>query len=173
MIASRRALKTHAGTCEKTAVVPFDGIRRDQRAALTTRLTQRVAVAALCGSLVLGSGGSCTLRQGELPPSSQPRPDEDVTREDLARFVRSRAGSLRECYEQVLRQDPEARGQVVVILSITPAGEAADVAVESNNFPTDAVAACVVPVVKAWRFPFRPTSDVTVAYPFVFSPAAR
>ena len=36
----------------------------------------------------------------------------------------------------------------------------------------EAVASCIRTVVRTWVFPFKPKSDVPVAYPFVFSPAS-
>ena len=61
---------------------------------------------------------------------------------------------------------------MVVRFSITPNGRASDIEIEENTLGNDAVAACVRTVIRTWSFPFKPASDVTVAYPFVFSPAS-
>jgi hypothetical protein len=36
---------------------------------------------------------------------------------------------------------------------------------------SDEVTGCIIRLIKLWRLPFKPDSDVTVSFPFIFSPA--
>jgi hypothetical protein len=60
----------------------------------------------------------------------------------------------------------------VVRFSITPSGRAGEIEVEDNSLGNEAVASCLRTVIRGWIFPFKPAGSVSVAYPFLFSPAS-
>ncbi len=96
----------------------------------------------------------------------------EVDRNALARYVKDRLKAITGCYERELKRNPTLKGRVVVRFTITSAGRASAVEIEENGLGDDGVAACIRTIVRGWNFPFKPDDDVTVSYPFVFSPAS-
>ena len=93
-------------------------------------------------------------------------------REKLAAYVRARKGAIQQCYEKELKRNPSLKGKVVVRFSITTSGRTGDIDIEENTTGNEAVASCIKTTIRGWVFPFKPESDVPVAYPFVFAPAS-
>ncbi|MHB8877849.1 MAG: TonB family protein [Myxococcaceae bacterium] len=134
---------------------------------------------ASIGDLGTSGGGAVNLGtksevkiSGRVQDQAPEVDSSDVDREALARYVKQRKSAIQNCYERELKRNPSLRGKVVVRFSITPSGRASDIEIEENTLGNDAVASCVRTVIRTWSFPFKPSSDVTVAYPFVFSPAS-
>ena len=123
------------------------------------------------GNVGLGEKTQATVRGGVSMQA--PEVDSaDVDREKLAAYVRSRKGAIQQCYEKELKRNPSLKGKVVVRFSITPAGRTSDIDIEENTLGNEAVASCIKTTIRGWVFPFKPPSDVPVAYPFVFAPAS-
>ncbi|MDP3154939.1 MAG: AgmX/PglI C-terminal domain-containing protein [Archangium sp.] len=123
------------------------------------------------GNVGLGEKKEATVRGGVSMQA--PEVDStDVDREKLAAYVRSRKGAIQQCYEKELKRNPSLKGKVVVRFSITPAGRTSDIDIEENTLGNEAVASCIKTTIRGWVFPFKPPSDVPVAYPFVFAPAS-
>jgi outer membrane biosynthesis protein TonB len=95
----------------------------------------------------------------------------DVDRDALARYVKARLKAIQNCYEKELKRNPSLKGKVVVRFSIKPSGRTGDIDIEENTLGNEAVGSCIRTVIRSWVFPFKPDSEVPVAYPFVFSPA--
>ena len=128
----------------------------------------------------LGTNGTGTVNLGEkketvvkarMIDSAPEVESSEVNREQLASFVRQRKGAIQGCYEKELKRNPTLKGKVVVRFSITPAGRTSDIEIDENTLNNEAVASCIRTVVRGWVFPFKPESEVPVAYPFVFAPA--
>ena len=95
----------------------------------------------------------------------------DVDREELAATcaaARPPSAVLREGAEA----QPRLKGKVVVRFTITPAGRTSEIDIEENTLGNEAVASCIKTTIRGWVFPFKPPSEVPVAYPFVFAPAS-
>jgi hypothetical protein len=123
------------------------------------------------GNVALAEKGTATIRGGV----QLDKPDvesSEVDREKLAAFVRARKAAIQQCYEKELKRNPSLKGKVVVRFSISSAGRTKDIDIEENTLNNEAVAACIKTTIRGWVFPFKPDSDVAVAYPFVFSPAS-
>ncbi|MFZ5470772.1 MAG: AgmX/PglI C-terminal domain-containing protein [Myxococcota bacterium] len=134
--------------------------------------------AASIGDLGTSGGGNVNLgTKGDVKVSGRvqdqaPEVDSaDIDRDAMTRYVRSRMSAIKNCYERELKRNPSLKGKVVVRFSITPAGRSADIEIEENSLGNDAVANCIRTVIRGWVFPFKPPSEVPVAYPFVFAPA--
>ena len=123
------------------------------------------------GAVNLGSKGDVKV-SGRVTDAAPEVDSSDVDREALARYVRQRKAAIQNCYERELKRNPTLRGRVVVRFSITPSGRSSDIEIEENSLGNEAVASCIRNAVRTWVFPFKPKSDVAVAYPFVFSPAS-
>lgn len=119
----------------------------------------------------LGTKGDVKI-SGRVQDAAPEVDSAEVDREALARYVRSRKAAIQNCYERELKRNPSLKGKVVVRFSITPAGRSAEIEIEENTLGNESVASCIRTVIRGWLFPFHPESDVTVAYPFVFSPAS-
>lgn len=166
-------------------------------ALLASALAVAVALAAAgCASrhVVSRSGGSARAAGSPgaaegTPPAAPVRPafeatDAEVaaardlladggepTSRTLARFVFSRAGELRACYDAALVRYPVLRGKVVLRFTIRPDGTVGEVAPVYDNLGGGVARPCLVDRVAAWRTPFRPAEPVVVEYPLAFTPA--
>lgn len=123
------------------------------------------------GNVGLGEKKQATVRGG-VSMQAPEVDSQDVDREKLAAYVRSRKGAIQQCYEKELKRNPSLKGKVVVRFSITPAGRTSDIDIEENTLGNEAVASCIKTTIRGWVFPFKPPSEVPVAYPFVFAPAS-
>ncbi|MHA7629021.1 AgmX/PglI C-terminal domain-containing protein [Corallococcus sp. M7] len=94
----------------------------------------------------------------------------EVKPKDLARYIQSRKASIQRCYENGLKRDPSLKGRVMVRFNLTPQGRASDVEVDESTLRSDEVINCIKTTMRAWTFPFKPSDDVPVSYPFIFSP---
>lgn len=92
----------------------------------------------------------------------------DVDPNAVNRYIKGRIASIRNCYEKELKRNPNLKGKVLMRFNIKPSGRTGDVEVEENTMGNDAVGSCITSVIRGWTFPFKPDSDVAVAYPFVF-----
>lgn len=123
------------------------------------------------GNVGLGEKTQATVRGG-VSMQAPEVDSSDVDREKLAAYVRSRKGAIQQCYEKELKRNPSLKGKVVVRFNITPAGRTSEIDIEENTLGNEAVASCIKTTIRGWVFPFKPPSDVPVAYPFVFAPAS-
>lgn len=134
--------------------------------------------AAGIGDLRTGGGGNVALAakgdaqvRGGVSMQTPEVESTSVDREKLAAYVRGRKSAIQQCYEKELKRNPTLKGKVVVRFTINTTGRAIEIDIEENSLGSEAVAACIKTVIRGWVFPFKPPSDVPVAYPFVFAPA--
>jgi hypothetical protein len=122
------------------------------------------------GKVDLGSKKEVEV-SGRVSTSTPEVESSEVDRETLARYVKSRLKAIQGCYERELKRNPSLKGKVMVRFSILPSGRTGEIEIEENTLGPDAVASCIRTVIRGWVFPFKPDDEVSVAYPFVFSPA--
>lgn len=123
------------------------------------------------GNVSLGSKGDAHV-SGRVREETPDVDSADVDRDALARYVKQRLRAIQGCYERELKRNPSLKGKVLVKFSITPAGRVGSIEIEENTLGNDAVASCIKGIMHSWIFPFKPSDEVPVAYPFVFSPAS-
>lgn len=135
--------------------------------------------AADIGSLGTSGAGKVNLEEkgpaairGKVADAAPEVESADIDRNKLNAFLRGRIRAIQGCYEKELKRNPSLKGKVVVRFSITTGGRAAEIEIEQDTLGNDAVSSCIKTVIRGWVFPFKPDSDVSVAYPFVFSPAS-
>ncbi|RKI74219.1 energy transducer TonB, partial [Corallococcus sp. AB049A] len=124
------------------------------------------------------TSGAGTVNTGQkqvvkVPQVADSIPEVDsaeVKPRDLARFIQSRKASIQRCYENGLKRDPSLKGKVMVRFELTPQGRASNVEVDESTLRSDEVINCIKTTMRAWTFPFKPSDDVPVSYPFIFSP---
>jgi len=122
------------------------------------------------GNVGYGNKGDAAIR-GRVADAAPEVDSADVDREALNRYVKARKAAIVACYEKELKRNPSMKGKVVVRFSISTSGRATDIEIEENSLGNDAVGACIKSIIRTWVFPFKPDSEVPVAFPFVFSPA--
>ncbi|MDP1919634.1 MAG: AgmX/PglI C-terminal domain-containing protein [Myxococcales bacterium] len=123
------------------------------------------------GKVDLAEKGPAAIR-GKVADAAPEVESADIDRNKLNAFLRGRIRAIQGCYEKELKRNPNLKGKVVVRFSITTGGRAAEIEIEQDTLGNDAVGSCIKTVIRGWVFPFKPDSDVSVAYPFVFSPAS-
>ena len=106
--------------------------------------------------------------QAELSYTSSDGLDKSIIR----RIVRAHIGSIRECYNQGLDDNPQLAGKVVISFVVGPDGKVSQSSVaEGTDFEDDKSALCMADAAKDWVFP-RPKDGekVIITYPFNLEP---
>ncbi|MFW6245799.1 MAG: TonB family protein, partial [Fibrobacterota bacterium] len=75
-------------------------------------------------------------------------------------------------YQKYLRRDPSLAGKITVRFTITSSGSISVVEILENTTGNDQLEREIVRKIRMWQFDEIPDGDVSVTYPFVFSPAA-
>jgi outer membrane biosynthesis protein TonB len=96
----------------------------------------------------------------------------DLDKAALGRFIKARISAIQGCYESQLKRNPTLKGRIVVRFTIGTTGRVTEVDIDENQMGNDEVASCIKAKIRAWTTPFKPESDATVSYPFVFAPAS-
>jgi len=114
-------------------------------------------------------------RSRELDKDSSPEAAvagrSGLSAEAIERVVRSHKAEVRVCYDAALKKKPDARGKLLVAVTIDASGAVSDAAVQSSTFDGSEVGECVVKHVRTFRFPPPDGGEVMkVTYPYVFIP---
>lgn len=158
----------------------FDGITgigvADGGGERTRRGASDVGSAASIGDLATSGGGDvATSAKQELKvgvvKSERPEVDGALDPDAIARFVKTRIASVKDCYERELKRNPQLAGKVAIAFTIEESGRVSEAEVETNTMGSDTVASCIAERIKRWVFPKPKGGSVTVSYPFIFSPA--
>lgn len=83
----------------------------------------------------------------------------------LDRVLRARRGQFKRCYDSALNRDPSVRGRVVLAWTIED-GRVYDARVEEHNTGSPEFTACLVRLLKRWKF--DGVEDGEVSQPFIF-----
>ena len=99
-------------------------------------------------------------------------PDGALTREEIDRVIKARAGVLRACYQKALDKKPELSGKVVVSFSIGGDGKVtrATLAKPATTLDDAAVTSCVLRQFTRMEFPAK-GATANVNYPLIFANA--
>jgi TonB family protein len=89
----------------------------------------------------------------------------------IAKEVGRRKGAVQSCYEKQLKKNPKLSGKVKIQFTIQESGRVDEAHVIEDSTGDGAVGECIVENIKRWRFPKPDGGSVTVAFPFVFTPA--
>ncbi len=130
--------------------------------------------------LVAGVAGAKTAdlaRRGEFviqrPESIEGAASSDAKRDQSAinEIVASHRSSLRMSYQRHLRRNPELGGVITVRFTIAASGQIVNLVVTGNTTGNTELQEDIIRRIRLWRFDPIDEGDVTVTYPFVFSPA--
>jgi hypothetical protein len=121
------------------------------------------AASAIGGSASGGSGTDRPLANG----ANASRTDEEIQ----IVFDRYKAALYR-LYNRELRKDPTLRGQMVLRLTIEPAGNVSMCVLQSSDMNAPDLSAQVVDRVRTINFGAKDVDPITIVYPIDFLPAA-
>ena len=77
--------------------------------------------------------------------------------------------ALVDCYRPALERDPMIYGEIVVGVSITPAGEVADTQVVFSTITDTDMVECVLSETGGFAFPSHSREAIRASYPFLFT----
>jgi TonB family protein len=126
----------------------------------------------------VGSARSVDLaKRGEFviqkPESIEGAASSNAKRDNSAinAVVASHKASIRMTYEKHLKRDPALAGKVTVRFTISASGSVTAVTILENTTNNNDLVQEIIRKIRMWRFETVPEGDVTVTYPFVFTPA--
>jgi len=122
-----------------------------------------------------GEAGS-GLKVGFKPSEAKPKVfggsasvDGDLDKETVRRFIQTKMGEIRFCFQQEVQKSPDLQGQIGYSWLILPGGNVTGVKVTSSTLKNAAVESCIRGRIASWRFPApRSGGTVKVNYPFIF-----
>lgn len=88
----------------------------------------------------------------------------------VERFINQHKFQLQICYEQSLRRNKEAVGEMEWRWTITPRGNVTDISLAKTTIEDKKLESCIREKMKSWQFPSPDRGSVEISYPFVFSP---
>jgi hypothetical protein len=97
----------------------------------------------------------------------------NIDKDSLTQFVHDRLDLIQACYEKELPSHATLQGRIAVQFVVTPSGHVRQPRVEHDTVHDAAVSNCVVRQINAWVTPFKPSSSVSVSYPFFFAPTEQ
>jgi TonB family protein len=92
------------------------------------------------------------------------------SRSSVMRSVQAQKTTLLPCYKATLKKRPKLAGRMVVVFQVDKQGKVTGVSRRSSTLKAPALEACLLGVLKTWRFEKGSAGRVT--YPFTFSPHA-
>jgi hypothetical protein len=143
-------------TQDHFANLDFEG----QDADALLRNAQRMESSASLDEALAGESSSANVVLGT--PELMGDGDEDAVR----RVLRRMKGQIRYCYDKRLKEKPNLAGRVEIEFSVRQ-GRVLSASIFSNTTGDSELAACILRVVKSWRFDEEIEMDVI--YPFLFS----
>lgn len=114
-----------------------------------------------------------------VPYSDKPQPKNEASPAPrpgsiapalVEKFINQHKFQLQICYEQSLRRNDGAVGEMEWRWTITPRGTVTGIALARSTIKDKKLEACIKEKMKSWQFPSPDRGSVEISYPFVFSP---
>jgi len=134
-----------------------------------SRASVGVEAIALSGAGTGGAGGG----GGDAAGAGSPDGSDTRSTAALMAVVHRYAGGIKYCYDRCLETNPEARGRMVLVITVAPNGTVAKVQVATETVKNEALSGCVLGQVKAWKFPPSTGPAVSFRCPLVFTPPTQ
>ncbi len=94
-----------------------------------------------------------------------------MNQEEISEVVNKNMNQIPHCYQRLLQKEPGISGKVNLAWVISGDGSVGKAEIRTSSLGDDEFNACLTSVVKRWVFPKpRGGADVSVSYPFQFSP---
>lgn len=105
-----------------------------------------------------------------LPTFSIAEQDQKIDREEVRLIIRKNLNSIKTCYDDGLKNNPNIQGKIVIEWDLASDGSVSKAAVKSSELKSETVENCIVNKIKALKFPASPTGTIAnISYPFSFS----
>ena len=91
-------------------------------------------------------------------------------KETVKKVIAKNDGPIWNCYEQVLKQQSDLKGRIVVKFVISMSGTVQSAAIEQDSVGSTVLAACVLSRVKNLKFPIPEGGSAFMSHPFIFKP---
>ncbi|RYZ33551.1 MAG: AgmX/PglI C-terminal domain-containing protein [Myxococcaceae bacterium] len=121
------------------------------------------------GTKKVDTGPIKTVKPPEVETGKPEVESGEVNQALLQKFIQDRKKSIQTCYENALKRDPSLKGKIRVRFDLTPRGEAANIDLEEDTLGSESFSRCIITTMKIWKFPFKPSDNVSISYPFIFS----
>ncbi len=91
-----------------------------------------------------------------------------LSKEQIARVIKSKLGQIRYCYERQLSSNPDLYGKILVNFIINASGKVEKNRIKKSTMGNSMVEGCVLRKMAGWKFP-KPVggTQVKVTYPFL------
>jgi outer membrane biosynthesis protein TonB len=123
------------------------------------------------GGSGLGRGTGGRPRPDVQLPAEDPVVGGGLTQQEVLAVIRANLNQIRHCYEQLLQRSPSAQGKLSTQFVIGLDGRVKSARIESGTITDSIMQGCVTSRIQRWKFPNpRGGTDVSVVYPFVFTP---
>lgn len=109
----------------------------------------------------------CRARLKRDYPNGKPSP-QLLTSAYVRREVSRGMASIKACYEQALRRDPNAGGQVTLGWTIVPDGAVRNIGVKDDTVHDREMINCMRVAISQWRFAPLSGGQIDVQFPFKF-----
>lgn len=121
-----------------------------------------------------GRGGKgFTGKSAKVPAIRKGREEQEpaaLGKPQIQKFIESKLGVVRFCYEQELNTQPDLAGTVTTRFSIAPDGSVSAVQKVSSTLGNEKVESCILDAVGRWKFPASEGGSANMTYPFVLEP---
>ncbi|MCY1033201.1 AgmX/PglI C-terminal domain-containing protein [Corallococcus sp. BB11-1] len=128
-----------------------------------------IGVQGTTGAGKVDTGTRQTVRAPQVADAAAEVDSSEVSPKDMARFIQGRKAQIQRCYEKELKRDPTLKGRVMVRFNLKPNGRMENIEVEQSTLRSEGVSSCIITTIRGWTSHFRPSDDVPVSYPFIFS----
>jgi hypothetical protein len=125
------------------------------------------------GTKLPPAGSATGAPKGDDPPKKGAEPGRG--REDIQAIIVARRDEARACYDEGLKKNPGIEGDLDIKWTIDPEGNVTDAGADASRstIRDDAVAACIVAIIKKVKFAKSAKGfETKTHYPFNFHPKA-
>jgi hypothetical protein len=120
------------------------------------------------GARATGSGGGRVAKEVKVEASTgEGQSEGGLSREQVAKVVRSHMAAIQFCYEKELQRFPHLSGTVTIYWKIEVDGRVGTVRIEKTSLGNPSAESCMSRQVKNWLFPHS-TGTTNVNFPFIF-----
>lgn len=124
------------------------------------------------GGIESGGSGAGTASASAAPAAKIPTGNANLGNIDMAageasndikKVVRAKAGQVKYCYDQRLKENPNISGRIAVDVSIS-GGRVTSVNIAENTTGDKGLESCVTRKIRAWRFPAEVEDDIYLPF---------
>lgn len=92
----------------------------------------------------------------------------ELDQKQILQIIEKQRASFNRCYAQLLQEEPDAKGDVIVSLGIDPIGKIKEPKITSNFTSDQTFKSCLLEVIKRMDFPPHSHDMITTSFPLKF-----